>query len=287
MVLSGGRSIETSLQILFILLGYRKSAMESKLLKTSYDLSQTHNSWASCSGPKPQSFLRLFCFPYAGAGSSTFSSWSRLLPTEIELYLIHIPGRDKRFKEAPYQNLLFLAETLAEGLHPYLDKPFAFYGHSMGGLLSYEVVRQLQSRYSQHPVHLFVSSHRAPHLPEIYPDLHDLTDEELLVETERRYGALPDIVLQDRELLQIFLPIMRADLTMLETYQYKPSEPLDCPISVFGGSDDDSVHEDQLSAWREQTGSSFSLKMFEGDHFFIQAKRADLIQAIRRDLLDD
>lgn len=244
-----------------------------------------HNLWASCSRPNPQSSLRFFCFPYAGAGSSSFSSWSALLPTEIELYLIHIPGRDRRFKEAPYHDLLTLAESLAEGLYPYLDKPFAFYGHSMGGLLSYELVRQLRSRYSQQPVHLFISSHQAPHLPDRHPKLHHLSDEELLIETERLYRAWPEIVLQDRELLQIFLSIMRADLAMLETYQYRPGEPLDCPISVFGGMDDDSVHEDDLSAWRDQTRSSFSLKMFEGDHFFIQAKRADLIQAIRSELL--
>jgi medium-chain acyl-[acyl-carrier-protein] hydrolase len=258
---------------------------QNEHLNSFNDISM-HNLWASCSKPNPQSSLRLFCFPYAGAGSTTFSAWSGLFSPEIELYLIHIPGRDKRFKESLYHDLLLLAGSLAEGLVPYLDKPFAFYGHSMGGLLSFEVARQLRSRYAQQPVHLFVSSHQAPHLPDIQPSLRHLSDEELLIETERLYGALPDIVRQDRELLQIFLPIMRADLTMLETYQYRASEPLDCPISVFGGREDASIHEDELSAWRDETVSAFSLKMFEGDHFFIQTKRADLVQAIRRDLLD-
>lgn len=238
--------------------------------------------WVSCSKPNPQALLRLFCFPYAGAGSSTFRSWYGLLPAEIELYLIDIPGRDKRFKESPYYDLLPLAESLSEGLRPYLDRPFAFYGHSMGALLSFEVVRQLGNRHSLHPMHLFVSSYQAPHLPDRQLHLRHLSNTELLAETTRLYGALPEIVLQDPELLQVFLPIMRADLIMLETYKYEPSELLNCPISVFGGTDDRSVYEDELSAWREQTTSSFRLRMFEGDHFFIQAKRADLIRAIKK-----
>jgi medium-chain acyl-[acyl-carrier-protein] hydrolase len=258
--------------------------MDNKLLNTSEYISNASNLWVSCSKPQPRSHLRLFCFPYAGAGSSTFNSWYGILPSEIELYLVHIPGRDRRVKETPYNDLLLLVESLTEALYPHLDKPFVFYGHSMGGLLSFEVARRLRNRYSLHPVHLFISSHQAPHLPDLSPHLHHLSDEELLRETGRRYGALPDIVLQDPELLKLFLPIMRADFTMVETYQYKPGELLNCPISIFGGKQDSSVNEEELSAWREQTAASFNLKMFEGDHFFIQEKRTELVRAIQKDL---
>lgn len=257
--------------------------MEHKLLRDSEHGSSAQNLWAACSKRQPHPRLRLFCFPYAGAGSSTFNTWSGSLPPEIELYLVHIPGRDKRFAEPPSKNLMALVESLAEGLYPLLDKPFAFYGHSMGGLLSFEVARRLQAQYSLQPVHMFISSHRAPHLPDQRPELHRLSDEELLQEVQNLYGALPDIVLQTPEILQIYLPIMRADLAMIETYRYEPGTPLPCPFTVFGGSQDSAVNEGELSAWREHSTAFFRLQMFEGDHFFIQARRKELIQAIQDD----
>ena len=258
--------------------------MENKLLKGSAYLSKAPNLWASCSSPQPHARLRLFCFPYAGAGSSTFNSWYRSLPAEIELHLVHIPGRDKRFAESPSTNLMSLAGSIAEGIYPFLDKPFAFYGHSMGGLLSFEVARRLRDQYSVHPVHLFISSHRAPQLPDPGPELHHLPDEELLQEVQVLYGALPEIVLQDPEILRLFLPIMRADFAMIESYRYEPGAPLQCPITVFGGIQDGAVNQEELAAWHEQTVVQFEMQMFEGDHFFIQAKRAEILRAIHKDV---
>jgi medium-chain acyl-[acyl-carrier-protein] hydrolase len=240
--------------------------------------------WVSCLKPTSDAYIRLFCFPYAGAGSTVFNTWSEFLLPEIELFLVHLPGRDRRIKEEPYTLLVPLAKTIAEALYPHLDKPFAFFGHSMGALLSFEVARQLRSLFSIWPVHLIVSAKHPPQLPERSPILHLLPDGELLAESKKQYGALPEIILKDPELLQIFLPILRADLTMVETYQYVPEASLECPITVIGGLQDRLVHEKELSAWRDQTTNAFRLKMFPGDHFFIQSRRIDIVNKIKEEL---
>jgi medium-chain acyl-[acyl-carrier-protein] hydrolase len=228
--------------------------------------------------------VRLFFFPYAGAGATIYYAWSRLFPLEIEPYLVHLPGRDKRISEPLVTDFTPLSESLVQALLPFLDKPFSFFGHSMGALVGFEVARRLRRQYSRLPVHLFVSGRRAPHVIDSRPILHGLPEEEFLAETEHRYGALPEAVLKDRAVLQMFLSMLRADLTLLETYQYTDDVPLECPVSVFGGLQDTTVTQEQLFAWREQTKARFDLKMFPGDHFFVQSSKLTIAQAMKEDL---
>lgn len=236
--------------------------------------------WTSCSKPNPQSSIRLFCFPYAGAGSSIFNTWSNLLPPTVELYLVNLPGRDARIRETPYQQLRPLIQPLTQGLLPYLDKPFVFFGHSMGSLISFEVARELRRQQCTPPLHLFVSGRQAPHIPDSHPNFHHLHDEEFLRAVQEFYGNLPEIILQDPELVSLFLSMMRADITMVETHEYEPAAPLDCPITTYGGLEDISVQEESLAAWQSQTTAGFKLKMFPGEHFFIQTARQALLQEL-------
>ena len=242
-----------------------------------------YDLWTSCSKPNSRSSLRLFCFPYAGAGSSIFNTWAGLLP-EIELYLVHLPGRDKRIRETLHERLSPLVEQLTKALIPHLDKPFAFFGHSMGALVSFEVARQLRRKHAPQPIHLFVSARQPPHKPDPHLDLYQLPEDDFLTATENLYGALPDVIKQDHDVLELFLSIMRADLTMLGTYQYVHESPLDCPISAFGGLHDQSVNKDDLRGWSEQTATSFNLKMLPGSHFFIQSSQTALLNDITRNL---
>lgn len=210
-----------------------------------------------------------------------FHPWSKLLP-EFELGLIHIPGRDKRIREVLHTELRTLVEPLAEALISELDRPFAFYGHSMGALLAFEVARQLRRMGTPQPMNLFISSRRAPQKIDPNADVYRLPEQEFITTTEQLYGALPEVVKQDPEILQLFLSIMRADFTMLGTYQYTHEPPLDTGISVFGGVHDPSVKESDLEGWREQTVSTFHLTMLPGDHFFIQNSRAALMEEIKK-----
>jgi surfactin synthase thioesterase subunit len=213
-----------------------------------------------------------------------FNVWSNLLLPEVELFLIHLPGRDKRINEQPARDLLPLAHTLATALHPYINKPFAFFGHSMGGLLAFETIRQMRHQQAPQPVHLFISARYPPHKADPYANLYRLSEPEFINRTENLFGAMPEIVRQDQEVLHLFLSIMRADFTMLGTYPYIHEPPLGFPISVFGGTRDKSVTEESLAAWREQTSAAFELQMFHGEHFFIQSSRAALVEQIKKSL---
>src|SRR5205814_4666171 len=188
----------------------------------------TVDSWIQYYQSKPQACLRLFCFPYAGGGASIFRTWSENLPPEIEACPIQLPGRESRLLEAPFSQLFSLIEPVAQALLPYLDMPCAFFGHSMGALVSFELARYLRRQHGLSPVHLFVSGRRAPQLSDPDPPIHPLPEAEFLEELRSLKGT-PEEVLQNTELLQLLLPLLRADFAVCETYAYAPETPLLCP----------------------------------------------------------
>ena len=237
--------------------------------------------WVVVSKVQPR--LRLFCFPYAGGGSSIFRLWSNGLPADVEVCPVYLPGRESRLNEAAFTQISPLVQTVAQVLHPHLNTPFAFFGHSMGALISFELARYLRRSHHRLPTHLFVSSHRAPQLPRLEPDTYNLP-EPAFIDAVYRLGGTPQEVLQHEELVQMLLPTLRADFTLCETYLYSKEEPLTCPITAFGGEQDHTVSAQQLSAWREQTQSAFTLHMLPGDHFFLQKYQHLLLRALSRQL---
>ncbi len=241
------------------------------------------NPWLACPRPNPGACLRLFCFPYSGAGASIFYPWLGHLLTSVEVYPVELPGRGTRLAEPPFDRLEPLVQALAQALLPHLDKPFAFFGHSMGALLSFELARYLRCQHGAAPVSLLVSGHGAPHLQHVEAPIRDLPEDEFL-EKVRGLNGTPDQVLDNDEWRQLLLPILRADFAMCETYRYQMDRPLDCPITAFGGLQDEYVSRAQLEAWREQTDASFKLRMFPGDHFFLNTVRPFLLRTIAREL---
>ncbi len=237
--------------------------------------------WISFRKPSPKTRVRLFCFPYAGAGALIFRTWSDALPADVEVCPVQLPGRGTRLMERPFTRLSPLIEALAQGLAPLLDMPFAFFGHSLGTLVSFELARRIRKQYGVHPVRLFVSAGRAPQIPYRDPSIHTLPDKEFLAEL-RRLNGTPSELLDHEELMEIMLPILRADFALYETYVYSTEPPLNCPISAFGGLQDHKVKDSDLEAWRAQTSVSFSLRMFPGDHFFL--KQPLLLRALSQEL---
>jgi medium-chain acyl-[acyl-carrier-protein] hydrolase len=244
------------------------------------------DTWVACRKPSPQARLRLFCFPYAGAGVSIFRSWPDSLTADVEVCPVQLPGRGTRLMEPPFNRLSPLIDALAQALLPLLDKPFAFFGHSLGALVSFELARQLRRHYAVQPVRLFISADRAPQIPNRDPPVHSLPEGEFLLELSRLKGT-PREVLEDEELRQIMLPLLRADFAVYETYRYLTEPPLNCPISAFGGLQDERVIHSDLEAWRDQTCASFSLRMFPGDHFYLNSTPPVLIRVISQELLRD
>ncbi len=228
---------------------------------------------------KPQAKFRLFCFPYAGGSATIYRQWVQNPSENLEVYAVELPGRGRQIKSPPFSQLQPLVGAIATALLPYLDIPFAFFGHSMGGLLSFELTRLLCSQYHLTPLHLFISARRAPQIPSTARQIHNLPEADFLEEIGS-FNGTPKQVLENQELMQMFLPILRADFSVLENYTYTPEPPLDCPISIFGGWQDQGLNYASLEAWQEQTTKSFSLDMFEGDHFFLHSFQEILIQKI-------
>lgn len=233
--------------------------------------------------PKPAARLRLFCFPYAGGSSLIYRTWGAALPGSVEVYPVELPGRAVRIAEQPYTQMDPLIEELVQGLQPLLDKPFAFFGHSMGALVSFELARRLRRQYSLLPAKLFVSAHRAPQLPNADPTTHLLSDVEL-IDKLRTMGGTPEEVLAHPELMQLMLPVIRADFTVCDTYTYTVEPPLDCPIVVFGGFDDTTVQRDELERWNDQTTTVCTLQMFPGGHLFINSQQQRLLEIVGQEL---
>jgi medium-chain acyl-[acyl-carrier-protein] hydrolase len=242
------------------------------------------DSWIVCHKPNPEACLRLFCFPYAGAGASIFQSWSSQLPDAIEVCSVQLPGRERRFREPLFTELASLIDALTPALLPHLDRPFAFFGHSVGALISFAAAQQLWQSHGFSPLHLFVSGRQAPQTAALKPPIHHLPDAEFL-EKLRQYNGTPSAVLENAELMSLFLPILRADLAINDAVGFDRNSPLACPISAFGGLEDDLVSHDALAAWRKQTCDRFTLQLFPGDHFFLKHQQAALLETIKLELL--
>jgi medium-chain acyl-[acyl-carrier-protein] hydrolase len=177
-----------------------------------------------------------------------------------------------------------LVPALADGLSPLLDAPFALFGHSMGALVAFELVRELRRRDGPAPVLLAVSGHQAPLRPDVEGPFSHLPDAAFLDEVRRRYDGIPAEVLEEEELLQLLLPVLRADIQALETYVYDGEPPLDCPISCFGGEDDPHVALADLEAWSDETSGRLRVRTFPGGHFFVESARREVLRALGEDL---
>src|SRR4030095_15294578 len=187
--------------------------------------------------PNPAARLRLFCFPYAGGSAAVFRAWSRALAPHIEIGPVEPPGRGPRYREAALTSMDALVRVSADALLPLLDKPFAFYRHSLRGIVAYEIARLLERSLGVGPAHLVVSASRAPHVANPNPRIHHLPDEQFLASLQR-YNGIPRAVLDTPDLLALLLPMVRADLTLDERYVHTPGPGLPCPISAFGGAND-------------------------------------------------
>jgi medium-chain acyl-[acyl-carrier-protein] hydrolase len=242
-----------------------------------------NTSWFQRSRNDLESRLRLFCFPYAGGGAAIFRKWSRELGPEIAVTPALLPGREARVPEPLCTRLESVIEPLTRQIAPYLDRPFAFFGHSMGGLLAYELTRRVRAEHGVEPDHLFISAKEAPQLTEKDQRRHELPEPEFLAMLQSLNGT-PREVLAHAELREIFVPLMRADFAVCDTYSYVPDLPLQCPITVLGGTQDEQVSPGQLEGWAEQTTGEFQLKMLTGDHFFINHAQLDVLDVVGKTL---
>jgi len=213
--------------------------------------------------------LRLFALPYAGGGAAGFFRWRQAMPRGIEVLPIQLPGREARIGEPPITEMRKLVREISDAVTPLTDRPFALLGHSMGGWLAFELAREMRRRGARSPNLLIVAASPAPHRSRAAGPIHRLPDVEFVAEISRRFDGIPPAARANRELLQLMLPTMRADMQLLETYQYVDEPPLDADILALGGAEDHTVSPTELVEWRHYTSTRFSSRLLPGGHFFL------------------
>jgi len=258
----------------------------SMATETKGDGAAAGGQWLATHALNPRARLRLFCFPYAGGSALIYRKWQDAFPASsgVEVLPVQLPGRGKRRNEPAFARYEPLVEALADALSPHFDRPFAFFGHSMGALLAFELARLSQQRGLPAPQRLFASGSPAPHKRSDKPPTYDLPDAEFIEELRRLKGT-PTQVLEHPELMQLMMPLLRADFALTQTYVYREGRRLNCPFTVYGGREDEEVRGERISAWCELTSGGCSLKEFEGGHFFIHTAEEQLLQALKLELL--
>lgn len=231
--------------------------------------------WLVNAGRRPGA-PKLYLFPHGGGAAAEYVRWGRELPT-AEVYAVQLPGRGTRLREPAITDLRALVAAILANV-PFRGR-FAFFGHSLGSLVAYEVTRALHDSGGPLPETLMVSGFRAPALPRAIVPVHHLADEELIAEVDRRHGGFPPEVLADADLRRMLAGYLRADYQLLETYAYRPGEPLPVPIAAFGGRSD-SVTVADLEAWQQHTTYPIDVTLFPGGHFYLREQTAPLRRAI-------
>jgi medium-chain acyl-[acyl-carrier-protein] hydrolase len=234
--------------------------------------------WIRRPRPLPDARLRLFCVPHAGAGPSFYARWVTELPPVVEVCLVHLPGRESRFTEPPVDDLDVIAARVAAAAEPLLDRPFAFFGHSMGALVAFEAVHRLPAR----PRQLFVSGFPPPHRPPTDPPVAHLPDAEFLTHVRTGYDGTPDSLWADQELVRLLLPLLRADFAACERYTWPGHAPLSCDITALCGAGDHYVPAPALAGWAELTTGRFASHVIGRGHFNLVSDRP----AVHRLVLD-
>jgi medium-chain acyl-[acyl-carrier-protein] hydrolase len=220
----------------------------------------------------------MFCFPYAGGGTAIFRHWYQSLPADIELVALRLPGRENRFNESPIGSLPILLEQLQHHIQPLLDKPYVFFGHSNGALVCFELARLLQRRLGIVPTGIILSAKCPPHLGRSTPNISQLSDAEFIAELHAIQGT-PRALLQHQELMQLLLPMLRADFSLSENVRYQHDLLLDCPATLFYGLQD-KIPLAQIMAWQDLLRRPVAARSFSGGHFFIEEQRQLMLLAL-------
>ena len=238
--------------------------------------------WLSRIGPSRPGRPVIVVFPHAGSGASAYQRWRGVAPEDVELFAVQLPGRDTRRREVLVTDVGELTGPLAESLRDVLDdRPFTFFGHSVGTLLAFELTRSLRQADRPGPLALGLSGFPAPHLP--IPDLHRLPDEEILAFL-RDHMYLPEQLATQKGFMEIFLPVLKADFALAAGYRLRAEDPLSCPMHLFGGASDPFATQMELHGWRRYGAAHFSLTMLPGDHFYLFNHGAQILNALAEPL---
>jgi surfactin synthase thioesterase subunit len=228
---------------------------------------------------------RLFCFPFAGGSAAVFAGWGEKLKPGIEVWAAQPRGRGSRFYETPHPSVAEMVQDYLQVLRSHLDLPFAFYGHSLGGLLALELTQQLSAEGLPLPSHFFVGASAPPVVGLVHSRISHLSDDGFVTAVQERYSGIPESVLREPELMEIFLPALKADFAAHENFDRSQIKQTRCPITAFAGSDDAMISPDLMREWRQHTEVSFDLRILPGDHFFLSTSGDSVLSTIREKMV--
>ncbi|MFI6048474.1 thioesterase II family protein [Streptomyces violascens] len=239
--------------------------------------------WLIAGEPRPGA-PKLYCFAHAGGSATEYLRWGRGMPS-AEFQAVQLPGRGSRFGEPGFASMEALVAAFLDEV-PLSPAPFAFFGHSLGSLVAYEITRALRDAGRPLPARLVLSGYPAPHLRHVRVDdpLHDLPDDELIDRVAKIHGGIPREVLDSAELRELVVGALRDDYRVLETYTWRETEPLPVPITVFGGSADHP--SERLDAWRQHATADVTVRQFPGGHFYLREEPAPVLRALEAALRD-
>ncbi len=226
---------------------------------------------------------RLVCVPYAGAGAAVFMPWRRLIPADVALTIVRLPGRESRFTEPAFTDVDAVTDELATAVSRSSHLPWSLFGYSLGALIAYELAVRLSRPNRRAPDLLLVGGAEPPHLPRIKPALSDLGQTEF-VAALRAIGGTPSEVFEHPELLDVVLPTLRSDFQVLDRYRPRAHPQLACPIVTYSGASDSELNDARVHRWSELTSSATRHRQFEGGHFFLTEKVSEVVSAVREDM---
>jgi surfactin synthase thioesterase subunit len=234
----------------------------------------------------PDAQVRLFCFPFAGGSAAVFAGWGEKLKPGMEVWAAQPRGRGSRFYEKPHPSVDEMVQDYLQILRAHLDLPFAFYGHSLGGLLAFRLIQQLAAEGLPLPTHFFVGACAPPVVGLTHSPISHLPDEGFVTAVQERYSGIPESVLREPELMEMFLPALKADFTAHETFDRSQITQIDCPVTALAGHDDPMVTHTLMREWRRHTKEFFELRIIPGDHFFLSTS-GDLVLSTIREKMSD
>lgn len=250
--------------------------------KTQMIQDMQQNKWLKFSKTNHHNPIKLFCFPFAGAGAATFTSWQNDVAPHIQVIAVQLPGRENRFSEPPMGKMSELLDVLSQHISPYSAQPWAVFGHSMGATIGYALISRLIETGCNPPQHFFTSAKSPPHCLPSHAPLSHLSDNEFLDTLATRYGA--DTSTSQRELLELMLPTLRADFGLIESQYNHSTIPLNTDITALYGTQDHAVSEQQMMQWSRYTNQSFDIVEINGPHFYLQSAKQQIMSIINHRL---
>ena len=249
-------------------------------------MQHTTNPWFITKQHQPRATHRLICFPYAGGSASVFQPWHSLSSADLEVVAVQLPGRENRFVEPLIHDMPTLIDQLESNIAHLLDKPLIFFGHSLGAIVCYELIQRLQAR-NNNPVKLAIfSGCRPPHRYDVEQISH-LPNLQFMQMLAKR-GGVPNVIMEDTELMELVAPILKADFGMAENYRCQSRQKLFCHIATLYGQKDPFATGEQVTAWQELVAPEFNTqcKAFANDHFFVNSN-AEQVMAYTQSLIDE